>query len=102
MRKYWQSVVGDWVGDWTRNWAEDWRPVSRYSVAAWLFVYAVFLLYAFSKHGEFLFIDLANLVVHEGGHLLLAADLATPAVREVRVDQPRQGEAFEGGDLAVG
>jgi hypothetical protein len=70
MREYWQSVVGDWAGDWTRNWVEDWRPVSRYSVAAWLFFYAVFLLYAFSKHGEFLFIDLANLVVHEGGHLL--------------------------------
>ena len=70
MREYWQSVVGDWAGDWARNWAEGWRPVSRYSVAAWLFFYAVFLLYAFSKHGEFLFIDLANLVVHEGGHLL--------------------------------
>jgi hypothetical protein len=69
MREYWQSA-GDWAGDWTRNWAEDWRPVSRYSVTAWLFFYGVFLLYAFSKHSEFLFIDLANLVVHEGGHLL--------------------------------
>ncbi len=69
MREYWQSV-GDWAGDWTRNWVEDWRPVSRYSVTAWLFFYGAFLLYAFSKHGELLFIDLANLVVHEGGHLL--------------------------------
>ena len=50
--------------------AQDWRPTSRYSVAAWLVFYVGFLIYAFSKHGEFLFIDLANLVVHEGGHLL--------------------------------
>jgi hypothetical protein len=50
--------------------AQDWRPASRYSVAGWLVFYAGFLIYAFSKHGAFLFIDLANLVVHEGGHLL--------------------------------
>ena len=49
---------------------EDWRPTSRYSVAARIIFYAVFLIYAFTKHGDFLFIDLANLVVHEGGHLL--------------------------------
>ncbi len=48
----------------------DWRPVSRYTLAAWLTFYAAFLVYAFARHGEFLFIDLANLVVHEGGHLL--------------------------------
>lgn len=39
------------------------------------------------------FLDTCN---HEGGHLLLASDLATDAVREVRVDRPRQGETFEG------
>jgi hypothetical protein len=49
---------------------QDWRPTSRYSAAAWLVFYAGFLAYAFSQHGAFLFIDLANLVVHEGGHLL--------------------------------
>jgi hypothetical protein len=37
---------------------------------AWLAFYAAFMLYAFQKHGDFLFIDAANLVVHEGGHLL--------------------------------
>jgi hypothetical protein len=47
-----------------------WRPLSRVGLAGWLLFYAVFLAYAFSKHGEFLFIDSANLVVHEGGHLL--------------------------------
>ncbi len=59
------------MGDYLRSMlAQDWRPTSRYSVAAWLVFYVVFLTYAFSKHGAFLFIDLANLVVHEGGHLL--------------------------------
>ncbi|MBS1849553.1 MAG: hypothetical protein JST79_01460 [Acidobacteria bacterium] len=48
----------------------DWRPVPRWALGAWLVFYGAFLLYAFSKHGEFLFIDLANLVVHEGGHML--------------------------------
>ena len=50
--------------------AQDWQPTSRYGVAAWVVFYAGFLIYAFSQHGAFLFIDLANLVVHEGGHLL--------------------------------
>jgi len=49
---------------------QPWRPVSRWVAAAWASFYAVFLVYAFSKHGEFLFIDLANLIVHEGGHML--------------------------------
>jgi hypothetical protein len=55
------------------NWQTDergWQPVSRSALAAWLLFYILFMAYAFSKHGEFLFIDLANLVVHEGGHLL--------------------------------
>jgi hypothetical protein len=47
-----------------------WQSLSRVGLAAWLLFYVVFLAYAFSKHGEFLFIDSANLVVHEGGHLL--------------------------------
>jgi hypothetical protein len=49
---------------------ESWRPTSRPVVAAWLVFYALFLIYAFQAHGGFLFIDSANLVVHEGGHLL--------------------------------
>jgi len=59
MGEFWQDIL-----------AQDWRPVPRYAAAGWLLFYAAFLIYAFSKHGEFLFIDLANLVVHEGGHLL--------------------------------
>jgi hypothetical protein len=49
---------------------EPWKPVSRPALAAWLLFYAGFLMYAFSAHGGYLFIDSANLVVHEGGHNL--------------------------------
>src|ERR1700722_1890812 len=46
---------------------EPWKPVSRPALVAWLIFYAGFLLYAFSARGGFLFIDNANLIVHEGG-----------------------------------
>ncbi len=44
--------------------------MSRAEAVAWLLFYVGFLAYAFSAHGGFLFIDSANLVVHEGGHNL--------------------------------
>jgi hypothetical protein len=59
MREYLQSVVD-----------EPWKPVSRPALVAWLVFYAAFLAYAFSAQGGFLFIDNANLIVHEGGHNL--------------------------------
>jgi hypothetical protein len=49
---------------------EPWKLVSRPAVVAWLVFYAGFLTYAITAHGGFLFIDSANLVVHEGGHNL--------------------------------
>ena len=49
---------------------EPWKPLSRPALVAWLIFYAAFLVYAFSAHGGFLFIDTANLIVHEGGHNL--------------------------------
>jgi hypothetical protein len=49
---------------------QDWQPVSRPAAVVWALLYGGFLIYAFTRHGQFLFIDLANLVVHEGGHLL--------------------------------
>jgi hypothetical protein len=64
MREYFDSLA-----EWSVA-REDWRPVSRRAVWAWLAVYVLFLLYALSMHGAFLFIDSANLVVHEGGHML--------------------------------
>jgi len=47
-----------------------WKPLSRPAIVAWLVFYLGFLAYALSAHGAFLFIDSANLVVHEGGHNL--------------------------------
>jgi hypothetical protein len=64
MRDYIEAIL-EWSGA-----REDWRAISRWSVLAWLIFYIAFLFYAFGKHGGFLFIDSANLVVHEGGHLL--------------------------------
>ncbi|MGO8794191.1 MAG: hypothetical protein ACLQLC_05160 [Candidatus Sulfotelmatobacter sp.] len=60
-----QSACGD-VFD------KRWQPVSRPALVAWLVFYIGFLAYAFSAHGGMLFIDTANLVVHEGGHNLFA------------------------------
>lgn len=57
--------------DYLRSLLNDpWKPVSRPALVAWMIFYVGFLLYAFSAHGGFLFIDFANLVVHEGGHNL--------------------------------
>jgi hypothetical protein len=66
MREYVDSIV---------KWAEpveDWRPISRGALAAWLAFYFFFLVYALRMHGGYLFIDSANLVVHEGGHMLFS------------------------------
>src|SRR6266567_5324217 len=57
------------VFEWTQ-YTKEWRSLSRLAIAAWLVFYAIFLIYAFRMNGGFLFIDSANLVVHEGGHLL--------------------------------
>jgi len=51
---------------------EPWKPVSRVALVVWLIFYGAFLAYAFSANGGFLFIDTANLVVHEGGHNLFS------------------------------
>ena len=64
MNEYLDSIL-----KWSRA-QEDWRPISRWTVLAWLGFYILFLIYAFSMHGGYLFIDSANLVVHEGGHML--------------------------------
>jgi len=47
-----------------------WKPLSRPAILTWLVFYLGFLAYAVWAHGRFLFIDCANLVVHEGGHNL--------------------------------
>ena len=64
MREFLQSLLDQLEFD------EPWKPVSRPVLGAWIVFYLGFLAYAFSAHGGFLFIDSANLVVHEGGHNL--------------------------------
>ena len=59
----------DAFAEWSR-WGEDWKPLPRWAIALWLVFYLWFLAYAFRSHDGFLFIDSANLVVHEGGHAL--------------------------------
>lgn len=49
---------------------QPWRPLPRWAAGVWVMVYVLFMVYAFRQHGSFLFIDSANLVVHEGGHML--------------------------------
>ncbi len=64
--------MGEFLGS-IAKWSgarEDWRPLSRWAMVAWLVFYVLFLICAFRMHGGYLFIDSANLVVHEGGHLL--------------------------------
>ena len=64
MRDFLDSIA-EWSGA-----EDDWRPVALWALASCLTYYTLFLLYAFRVHGGFLFIDFANLVVYEGGHML--------------------------------
>jgi len=57
------------ISDWP-VFKKPWKPVSKPALVAWLVFYVGFMFYAFSAHGGFLFIDMANLIVHEGGHNL--------------------------------
>ncbi len=58
------------IGESLRDRLGPWNPLSKAAVAGWLVFYAAFLIYAAMNRNGFLFIDNANLVVHEGGHLL--------------------------------
>jgi hypothetical protein len=49
-----------------------WKPISKATGIAWLVVFALFLLYALADHSGFLFIDWANLMIHEAGHPLFS------------------------------
>jgi hypothetical protein len=50
----------------------SWKPVSRLAGIAWLCFYALFLIYAFVNEPGFLFLDHANLIIHEGGHFFFS------------------------------
>ena len=51
-------------------WNEDWQPAALWAVFGWFAFFVLFLFYAASQHGQGLFIDNVNLVVHEAGHAL--------------------------------
>jgi hypothetical protein len=50
----------------------EWKPVSRGAGIGWLAFYALFLVYAFLDRSGFLFLDWANLMIHEGGHFFFS------------------------------
>jgi hypothetical protein len=50
----------------------EWKPVSRGAVTGWLVAYALFLWYAARDTEGFLFLDHANLVFHEAGHMFFS------------------------------
>ena len=58
----------------------SWEQPPRWAMFAWLAFYAIFIGYVLASEGGFLFIDYANLVVHEGGHLLFGWFGATPGL----------------------
>jgi hypothetical protein len=49
-----------------------WKPISRITGIAWLCFYALFFLYAVANEPGFLFLDHANLIIHEGGHFFFS------------------------------
>ena len=51
---------------------DEWKPISCVAGIAWLVCYFVFLLYAFANRPHFLFVDLVNLIIHEGGHFFFS------------------------------
>ncbi|HXM97656.1 MAG TPA: hypothetical protein VN982_04210 [Candidatus Dormibacteraeota bacterium] len=50
----------------------EWKPISRISGIAWLSMYGLFLLYAAFDRSGFLFLDYANLMFHEAGHVFFS------------------------------
>ncbi len=63
------EVYRDWLAD---TFGGSWQDVSRPAATGWVAFYIAFLSYAAANWSGFLFIDNANLVVHEGGHLLFS------------------------------
>jgi hypothetical protein len=49
---------------------DGFKPVSREATIGWGLFYALFLLYAAVNTSGFLFLDHANLMIHEAGHAL--------------------------------
>jgi len=79
MRDYLQSFFDELGFD--MSWLnKPWKPISQVELGGWLVFHLAFMASAFSAHGGFLFIDRANLVVHEGGHNLFGWFGRTPCL----------------------
>lgn len=50
----------------------EWEPISRYAAIGWICFYFLFLVYAARDRSGFLFLDYANLMIHECGHPLFS------------------------------
>lgn len=50
----------------------EWKPVSRFPGIGWLAFYLLFLIYAATNRSGFLFLDYANLMIHEAGHFFFS------------------------------
>jgi len=60
--------------------SKPWVHVSRPAAIGWTAFFVAFMIYAAANTTGFLFIDSANLVVHEGGHLLFSWLGETPCL----------------------
>jgi hypothetical protein len=56
--------------EWRTLTLDDWKPVSRPVALVAIAFYLLFLLYAARNPSGFLFLDNANLMIHEAGHPL--------------------------------
>jgi hypothetical protein len=48
----------------------QWQKMSRAAIICWLVFYVLFLIHAYNAHWGALWIDNANMVTHESGHML--------------------------------
>jgi hypothetical protein len=58
--------------DFLEEYFGEWKPISRYAGVGWLCFYFLFLVYAARDRSGFLFLDFANLMIHECGHPLFS------------------------------
>src|SRR5215475_755996 len=59
---------------------DEWQPVSRPAAVVAVVFYALFFLYAALDRSGFLFLDYANLAIHEAGHPLFGLFGETPMI----------------------